>query len=113
MVSKGGSFTSAWMLENGRVNPFRSRFDEICGVLAEGDVVAFRIAARIGDALKYGRGPEDKRLAEYRRTRDWENLFGYAIDGDRARQIHSQDGMGTCTMCGKYCAIAIMENYLR
>jgi len=240
MVSKGGSFTSAWMLENGRENPFLSRFDEICGVLAERNVVlslgnsmrsgcihdimdgpqekemkmnaglatranelgvqvivegmgghvspdeihnyvahykrttdyrplfvagplpieigagydhisgcvggaiaagagadylcyitpsehlalpnvaqvregvvAFRIAAHIGDALKYGLGAEDKRLAEYRRARDWENLFKSAIDGDRAREIHSQDGMGTCTMCGKYCAIAIMENYLR
>ncbi len=39
MVSKGGSFTSAWMLQNGRDNPFLSHFDEICGILAERNVV--------------------------------------------------------------------------
>jgi phosphomethylpyrimidine synthase len=39
MVSKGGSFTSAWMLQNRRQNPFFSHFDEICKILSEKDVV--------------------------------------------------------------------------
>ena len=39
MVSKGGSFTSAWMLQNESENPFFSHFDEICGILAERNVV--------------------------------------------------------------------------
>lgn len=239
MVSKGGSFTSAWMLQSGKENPFLSNFDEICRVLAERDVVlslgntmrsgcihdcmdgpqemeiemnaelagranalgvqvivegmgghvspdkipgyvahykrltdhrplfvagplpidtgvgydhisgcvggalaagagadylcyitpsehlalpnaaqvregvvAFKIAAHIGDTLKYGPRPEDKKLAEHRRARDWENQFKSAIDGDRAREIHQGQGE-TCTMCGKYCAILIMEQYLK
>lgn len=239
MVSKGGSFTSAWMLQSGKENPFLTHFDEICGVLAERNVVlslgntmrsgcihdcmdmpqemeietnaelagranelgvqvliegmgghvsadripgyvahykrmtdqrplfvagplpidtgvgydhisgcvggalaagagadylcyitpsehlalpnaaqvregvvAFKIAAHIGDTLKYGLGPEDKKLAEHRRARDWENQFKAAIDGDRAREIHRGQG-NTCTMCGKYCAIQIMEQYLK
>ncbi|MDD4162526.1 MAG: phosphomethylpyrimidine synthase ThiC, partial [Methanothrix sp.] len=33
MVSKGGSFTSAWMLQSGKDNPFWSHFDEICEAL--------------------------------------------------------------------------------
>ena len=39
MVSKGASFTSAWMLQNSKDNPFRSQFDEICEILAERNVV--------------------------------------------------------------------------
>ena len=239
MVSKGGSFTSAWMLQSGKENPFLSHFDVICGILAERNVVlslgntmrsgcihdpmdgpqekeidmnaslarranelgvqviiegmgghvspdrissyvthykrvtdyrplfvagplpidtgvgydhisgcvggslaagagadylcyitpsehlalpnaaqvregvvAFKIAAHIGDTLKYGLRPEDKLLALHRRARDWENQFRAAIDGDRAREIH-QGKAETCSMCGKYCAILIMERYLK
>jgi phosphomethylpyrimidine synthase len=240
MVSKGGSFTSAWMLQNGKENPFLSQFDEICQILAESDVVlslgntmrsgcihdrmdepqekememnsrlakranelgvqviiegmgghvspnkisdyvaiykkktdrrplfvagplpidvgvgydhisgcaggalaagagadylcyitpsehlalpnaaqvregviAFKIAAHIGDTLKYGPRPEDKKLAMCRRARDWEGQFRFAIDGERAKELHTEDEGGSCTMCGKYCAIAIMERYLK
>src|SRR5512136_2080257 len=45
-------------------------------------VVAFKMAAHIGDTLKYGTRPEDKNLAEFRRARDWEGQFRAAIDGD-------------------------------
>jgi phosphomethylpyrimidine synthase len=76
-------------------------------------VVAFKIAAHIGDTLKLGLRSEDKKLAEYRRARDWENQFLSAIDGNRARKIHFQNGMENCSMCGKYCALSIMENYLK
>ena len=240
MVSKGGSFTSAWMLQNDTENPFLTLFDEVCEILLEGDavlslgntmrsgcvhdlmdslqekeiemnamlarranelgvqviiegmgghvnpgqiydyvahykkktdyrplfvagplpidvgvgydhisgcvggslaagagadylcyitpsehlalpnpaqvregVVAFKIAAHIGDSLKYGPRPEDQKLAEFRRARDWENQFRLAIDGDQAREIKLQDGSKTCSMCGKYCAIDIMDRYLK
>ena len=240
MVSKGGSFTAAWMLQSGKENPFLSQFDEICQILAERDVVlslgnamrsgcihdrmdgpqemememnarlarranelgvqviiegmgghvspdrihdyvaiykrktdrrplfvagplpidigvgydhisgcaggalaagsgadylcyitpsehlalpnaaqvregvvAFKIAAHIGDTLKYGPRAEDMKLAMCRRARDWEGQFRFAIDGERARQIHDKDESGSCTMCGKYCAISIMERYLK
>jgi phosphomethylpyrimidine synthase len=240
MVSKGGSFTSAWMLQNNKENPFLSQFNDICRILAERDVVlslgntmrsgcvydlmdgpqdeeiemnaelakrandlgvqviiegmgghvspnlipdyvahykrktdhrplfvagplpidigvgydhisgcvggalaagagadylcyitpsehlalpnvaqvregvvAFKIAAHIGDTLKYGPRPEDNKLAEFRRAMDWENQFRIAIDGDRAREIHPQTDTKSCSMCGKYCAVAIMEDYLK
>jgi len=239
MVSKGGSFTSAWMLQNRRQNPFYSHFDEICRILSEKDVVlslgntmrsgcihdqmdgpqemeiemnarlarranelgvqviiegmgghvspekiaayvahykkmtdhrplfvagplpidigvgydhisgcvggslaagagadylcyitpsehlalpnvdqvregvvAFKIAAHVGDTLKYGPRPEDQNLAGHRRARDWEGQFTAAIDGERAREIHHQDKAETCSMCGKYCALLLMEEYL-
>jgi phosphomethylpyrimidine synthase len=240
MVSKGGSFTSAWMLKTGKENPFLTNFDEICKILASRDVVlslgntmrsgcthdfmdspqkgeielnaklakrankfgvqviiegmgghvspdripeyvriykkitgyrplfvagpmpieigvghdhisgsiggaiasgagadylcyitpsehlslpnldqvregivAFKIAAHVGDTLKFGPRPQDKELARLRKVRDWEGQFKLAIDGDRAREIHPQTKSRTCSMCGKFCAIAIMEKYLR
>lgn len=76
-------------------------------------VVAFKIAAHIGDTLKYGPRPEDENLARCRRARDWEGQFIAALDGDRAREIHHRDKAETCSMCGKYCAILIMESYLK
>jgi phosphomethylpyrimidine synthase len=75
--------------------------------------VAFRIAAHIGDTLKYGPRPVDKKLAQYRRSREWEKQFKLAIDGSRAREMHPDTGSRTCSMCGKYCAINIMEDYLK
>jgi len=48
-----------------------------------------------------------------RKVRDWEGQFELAIDGDRAREIHPQTKSRTCSMCGKFCAIAIMEEYLK
>jgi phosphomethylpyrimidine synthase len=240
MVSKGGSFTSAWMWQNDKENPFLSRFDEICGILRQKDVVlslgnamrsgcihdsmddpqkmeaelnaalarranelgvqviiegmgghispskildyvayykkttdnrplfvagplpidigvgydhvagcvggslaagagadyiccitpsehlalptalqvregvvAFKIAAHIGDSIKYGPRAQDRKLAECRWAKDWEGQFRMAIDGERAREIHGQDGSGRCSMCGKYCAIDLMRSYLR
>ncbi|OPY55114.1 MAG: thiamine biosynthesis protein ThiC [Methanosaeta sp. PtaU1.Bin055] len=76
-------------------------------------VVAFRIAAHIGDTLKYGPRPQDEMLARHRRVRDWEKQFKLAIDGERARETFHRDGTGTCSMCGKYCAIAVMEDLLK
>jgi phosphomethylpyrimidine synthase len=240
MVSKGGAFTSAWMLQNGRENPFWALFDEICEILAKRDVVlslgnamrsgcihdlmdspqdkeiemnaelarrandhgiqviiegmgghvrpdmisayishykqkteyrplfvagplpidigvghdhisgcvggalaagagadylcyitpsehlglpnadqvregvvAFKIAAHIGDTLKYGPRSEDRKLSEHRRVRDWEGQFRFAIDAETARRIYSPTAVNTCSMCGKHCAISIMEDYLK
>jgi phosphomethylpyrimidine synthase len=76
-------------------------------------IVAFKIAAHVGDTLKFGPRPQDKELARLRKVRDWEGQFKLAIDGDRAKEIHPQTKSRTCSMCGKFCAIAIMEEYLK
>lgn len=76
-------------------------------------VIAFKIAAHIGDSIKYGISFRDRKLAECRRKGDWNGQFRYALDGDTPRQIHLQSQTKSCSMCGKYCAIAIMEEYLK
>lgn len=72
-------------------------------------VIAFRIAAHIGDTIKYGLSDRDLNLARMRRSRNWEGQFRFALNGERAQEIHSQEG---CTMCGEYCALEIMDKYL-
>ncbi|MBU2617744.1 MAG: phosphomethylpyrimidine synthase ThiC [Euryarchaeota archaeon] len=72
--------------------------------------IAFRIAAHIGDSMKYGLSDRDLNLARMRRHRDWEGQFKFALEGEKARQIHSSGD--TCTMCGDFCALKIMEQYL-
>ena len=76
-------------------------------------VIACKIAAHIGDSMKTGLSKRDLELAEMRKTHDWKGQFEMAIDkGDAARKYH-KNYKGACTMCGKYCAIDVMNKYLK
>jgi phosphomethylpyrimidine synthase len=74
-------------------------------------LIAFRIAASIGDSMKYGPSQEDRNLARCRYDMDFEGQFRYAIDGQQARSIRG--GTGPCTMCGDFCAIRLMNQIIR
>ncbi|GFO97892.1 thiamine biosynthesis protein thiC [groundwater metagenome] len=74
-------------------------------------LLAFRIAAHIGDSMKYGPKERDRMLAKKRAELDWEGQMGYAIDSERARELAPQEG--PCTMCGDFCAIKIMKEVNR
>ena len=76
-------------------------------------VIACKIAAHIGDTLKYGAATKDRRLAEARSRRDWEGQFAQALDPEKARSMQPDMARRTCTMCGRFCAIALMEKYLK
>ncbi len=72
-------------------------------------LVAFKIAAHIGDSIKYGPSERDRNLAGKRAELDWEGQMSFAIDGDRARELAPDEG--PCTMCGDFCAIKIMKEF--
>jgi len=72
-------------------------------------LMAFRIAAHIGDTVKYGRDAQDKEVAVLRAGLDREGQIRCAMDPARARKL--ADGEAECTMCGKYCAIKIMRDF--
>lgn len=74
-------------------------------------VIAAKIAAHIGDTIKYGMQEEDKKLAFHRVRRDWHGQFRHALDPDRAMELHPK-ATGACDMCGKYCALKITQSYL-
>lgn len=72
-------------------------------------LVAFKIAAHIGDSIKYGPDEKDRALARKRVMLDWDGQMEYAIDSSRARELSPKEG--PCTMCGDFCAIKIMKEF--
>ena len=72
-------------------------------------LIAFRIAAHIGDTVKYGREAEDTKIAQLRAALDREGQICCSMDPDRARSL--SDGDAECTMCGEFCAIKIMREF--
>lgn len=72
-------------------------------------LIAFRIAAHIGDTVKYGRDAKDKNVAILRAALDREGQIRCSMDPARAREL--ADGDEECTMCGEYCAIKIMRDF--
>ena len=72
-------------------------------------LIAFRIAAHIGDTVKYRRDAQDKNVARLRASLDREGQVRCAMDPARAREL--SDGDGECTMCGEFCAIKIMREF--
>jgi phosphomethylpyrimidine synthase len=72
-------------------------------------LIAFKIAAHIGDSVKYGACEQDLNLARKRAELDWDGQMGFAIDSERARELAPDEG--PCTMCGDFCAIKIMKEF--
>jgi len=79
-------------------------------------VIGARIAAHAADIVKGVRGAADwdRRMALARRNLDWEEQTRLSMDPSRARRVHDRfaDAGGTCSMCGPYCAMALVEKYL-
>ena len=80
-------------------------------------IVAARIAAHAADLAKKVPGAldRDNAMAQARHAFDWEKMFELAIDGDKAREYYesappAEDG--TCTMCGKMCAVRTVNKAL-
>lgn len=87
------------------------------GDVREG-VITARIAAHAADLAKGVRGAADWDLAmsRKRKARDWEGMLALALDPTKARAIRKASPPRTsdvCTMCGDYCAIKVVEKYLK
>ncbi|AOY77163.1 phosphomethylpyrimidine synthase ThiC [Clostridium formicaceticum] len=80
-------------------------------------VIASRIAAHAADVAK---GIEkaiqwDLEMSQARRNLDWEKQMELSIDPETARRMwkeRSDDFSSECTMCGKYCAMKIVSQFL-
>ncbi|MGQ9546569.1 MAG: phosphomethylpyrimidine synthase ThiC [Dehalococcoidia bacterium] len=79
-------------------------------------VIASRIAAHAGDIVKGVKGANewDEQMAKARKALDWEAQAKLSLDPELSRQVHSKipSRGATCSMCGKYCAMAIVEKHL-
>lgn len=72
-------------------------------------LIAFRIAAHVGDTVKYGSDAQDRDVAVLRAALDREGQIRCTMNPDRARLLCGEEE--ECSMCGKYCAIKIMRDY--
>ena len=79
-------------------------------------VIASRIAAHAGDIVKGVKGAKewDEEMSKARKALDWKRQAKLSLDPELSHQVHSRiPSRGvTCSMCGKYCAMAIVEKYL-
>ena len=79
-------------------------------------VIASRIAAHAGDVVKGVKGAWewDEKMSKARKALDWETQAKLSLDPEHSRRVHGEipTAGATCSMCGKYCAMAIVEKYL-
>ena len=79
-------------------------------------VIASRIAAHAGDIVKGVKGAKDwdEQMSRARKALDWKKQAELSLDPELSQQVHGRIPAGgvTCSMCGKYCAMAIVERYL-
>ncbi len=80
-------------------------------------VIAFRIAAHIGDIVKGVKGAYewDLAMSRARYALDWEAQLKLALDPVRAREIFEQRASKTeaCSMCGPFCPMNLVEKFLK
>jgi phosphomethylpyrimidine synthase len=79
-------------------------------------VIASRLAAHAGDIAKGVKGAEqwDMKMSMARKGLDWEEQAKLSLDPKLSYQLHSKHASSSsaCSMCGKYCAMALMEEFL-
>ncbi|MEE9398778.1 MAG: phosphomethylpyrimidine synthase ThiC [Dehalococcoidales bacterium] len=79
-------------------------------------IMASRIAAHAGDIVKGVKGAAewDLKMSMARKRLDWEEQVRLSLDPERAHRVHSQHASAgsACSMCGKYCAMELVEKYL-
>jgi len=79
-------------------------------------VIASRIAAHAADIVKGVKSAKewDEQMSKARKALDWKTQAKLSLDPELSQQVHSKipASGATCSMCGKYCAMAIVEKYL-
>ncbi len=79
-------------------------------------VIASRIAAHAADIVKgvKGAGEWDRKMSMARKRLDWEEQAKLSLDPERSRRVHGKHASaGTaCSMCGGYCAMELVEEFL-
>ena len=81
-------------------------------------VIATRIAAHAADIAKGVKGAMDWDIAlsRARKKRDWKRQIELALEGKRPKKFRKESRSrisDVCTMCGKYCAIKLVEEFFK
>ncbi len=80
-------------------------------------VVATKIAAHVADLVKGIGAKRDDEMAKARKELDWAKQFRLAIDSEKAQEFRKRRppllDSKVCTMCGRWCAIKMINTYLK
>jgi phosphomethylpyrimidine synthase len=81
-------------------------------------IMAARIAAHAADLARgNARAWErDRAMAQARKELDWEKQMSLCLDPEKARRIRSESPpqeSEVCTMCGPFCAIKLVRDFLK
>lgn len=81
-------------------------------------VIAFRIAAHAADLARGSKRAKrwDLAMARARKELDWDRQLELAIAPDKAKEYRrnrNEAGEEACSMCGDYCAVKIVGEYLQ
>jgi phosphomethylpyrimidine synthase len=80
-------------------------------------VFAARIAGHAADFVKGIPGARawDLSMAQARKALDWDRQLALAIDPEKARRLREERnpaGIRECTMCGEFCAMRLISDFL-
>ncbi len=79
-------------------------------------VMASRIAAHAADIVKGipGAAERDRKMSEARKRLDWEEQARLALDPEKVGRVHRQRATAgaACSMCGQFCAMDLVAQYL-
>ncbi len=79
-------------------------------------IMASRIAAHAADIVKGVNKAKDwdLKMSMARKRLDWEEQAKLSLDPERSRRVHRQHTSSgkACSMCGGFCAMALVEEYL-
>ncbi len=80
-------------------------------------VIGAKIAAHVADLARGNKKAweKDKKMAKARGRLDWKTQIEFSIDPEKARYYRETSTpkiSDVCTMCGKYCAIKLVKEYL-
>jgi phosphomethylpyrimidine synthase len=80
-------------------------------------VIASKIAAHAADIVKDVKGSwqKNEEMARARKALDWDRQIQLSLDpikAERMRKAKNTSQEAACTMCGKYCAMKVVADYL-
>ena len=80
-------------------------------------VIVTKIAAHAADLARGNKKAleRDKAMSVYRKALDWEGQIRCAIDPDKIKNFRKERNLhnDVCSMCGEFCSMKIMKDYLK
>jgi phosphomethylpyrimidine synthase len=80
-------------------------------------IIASKIAAHAADISKgiQNARTADWKMSQARRKLDWNEMYQFALDGEKAKEYHESlppEEQNSCSMCGKMCAVRTVNRIL-